>query len=167
MADYKETRWLGMRKQTWTRAGNYQRHARARAPARAHTHTHTQVRACPAYVIMTICCLLVLTIYHTHTVLISVPSGYFSCCTAISMPFGVYFVTHTHTHCGRCMLWWRYLAFPLGLSCKHKHTGMHMSCLCRYDKTLPTGPISLTHTLGCISYMGQAWAVCQLSVWQC
>ena len=30
--------------------------------------------------------------------LISVPSGYFSCCTAISMPFGVYFVTHTHTH---------------------------------------------------------------------
>ena len=33
--------------------------------------------------------------------LISVPSGYFSCCTAISMPFGVYFVTHTHTHTHR------------------------------------------------------------------
>ena len=40
--------------------------------------------------------------------LISVPSGYFSCCTAISMPFGVYFVTHTHTHthttCARSVL---------------------------------------------------------------
>ena len=35
-----------------------------------HTHTHTQslcLRACRTYVLMTICCLLVLSIYLTHT----------------------------------------------------------------------------------------------------
>ena len=54
---------------------------------------------------------------HTHTHIISVPSGYFSCCTAISMPSGVYVVTHTHTH-----------KVSAGSTCADAGAGMLTSC---------------------------------------